>query len=77
MKFSTKMQSVQMNDLRGMLDVRTIDKMRKDYIRKMCDVKKKVNEKINASILRWFEHMERMDKCRHVKWLYRGERVEN
>lgn len=41
-----------MNNLRSVLDVRRIDKMRNENIWKMCSVKKGVNERIIESILK-------------------------
>src|SRR5678815_5288590 len=63
----SKVQCVQMNNLRGVLGVRRIDKMRNERIREMCGVKKGVNERINESMLRWFGHVERMNDSRLVK----------
>ena len=66
-----------MDNLRGILGVRRIDKMRNEHIRGLCGVKKGVNEKINENILRWFGHMERMNRSRLVKRMYNGECVGN
>src|SRR5678815_2451677 len=64
---------VQMDNLKGMLGVRRIDKMRNERIRELCGVNKGVNERINESSLSWFGHLERMDDSRFVKWIYSGE----
>ena len=74
-KNRSRIQAVQMDNLRGVLGVRKTDKMRNEYIREMCGVVKGVIERINESILRWFGHMERMDENRLVKKMYRGECV--
>ena len=39
-KYRSKMQAVQMYNLRGVLGVRRIDKMRNEVIRELCGVKK-------------------------------------
>ena len=64
-----------MDNLRGVLGVRRIDKMRNEVIRELCGVEKGVKERISESILRWFGHMERMDENRLVKRMYKGECV--
>src|SRR5678816_1261878 len=74
-KHRSKVQCVQMDNLRGVLGVRRIDKMRNELIREWCGVKKGVNERINESMLRWFGHMERMNDSRLVKRMYSGECV--
>jgi hypothetical protein len=76
-KYRSKVQAVQMDNLRGILGVRRIDKMRNEHIRELCGVKKGVNEKINENILRWFGHMERMNRSWLVKRMYNGECVGN
>ena len=72
-KYRTKVQAVQMDNLRGMLGVRRIDKMRNERIRELCGVKKGMNERINECVLSWFGHMERMEESRLVKRVYSGE----
>src|SRR5678816_32877 len=76
-KYRSKVHCVQMNNLRGVLGVRRIDKMRNERIRKLSGVKKGVNERINASMLRWFGHVERMSDSRLVKRMYSGECAGN
>jgi hypothetical protein len=71
-RYRDKMQAVQMDNLRGVLGVRRIDKMRNERIRELCGVEKGVLERISESILRWFGHMERMDESRLVKRVYKG-----
>src|SRR5678816_947056 len=51
-KYRSKVQCVQMDNLRGVLGVRRIDKMRNEHIRVLCGVKKGINERINESMLR-------------------------
>src|SRR5678815_5117333 len=74
-RYRSKVQRVQMDNLRGVLGVKRIDKMRNELIRELCGVKKGVNERINESTLRWFGHMERMNDSRLVKRMYSGEWV--
>jgi hypothetical protein len=76
-KYRSRIQAVQMDNLRGVLGVRKTDRMRNEYIRELCGVEKGVIDRINMSILRWFWHLERMDENRLVKRIYRGEVVGN
>src|SRR5678815_4666944 len=76
-KYRSKVQCVHIHNLRGMLGVRRIDKMRNERIRELCGVKKAVNERINESMLRWFGHVERMNDSQLVKRMYSGECVGN
>src|SRR5678816_3407074 len=62
-----------MDNLRGVLGVRRIDKIGNERIRELCGVKKWVNEKINESTLRWFGHVEKMEDSQLVKRMYSGE----
>jgi hypothetical protein len=71
----SRIQAVQMDNLRGILGVRKIDKMRNEYIRELCGVEKGVIERINESVLRWFGHVERMEDHRLVKKIYNSECV--
>ena len=64
-----------MDNLKGVLGARRIDKMRNEVIRELCGAEKGVKERISESILRWFGHLERLDESRLVKRLYRGECV--
>ena len=74
-KYRSKVQAVQMDNLRGILGGKRIDKMRNEHIRELCGVKKGVTERVNEYILRWFGHMERMDVNRLVKRMYNSECV--
>src|SRR5678816_2448976 len=46
-RYRTKFQCVQMDNLKGVLGVRRIDKMRNERIRELSGVKKGINERIN------------------------------
>ena len=65
-KYRSKVQCVQMDNLRGMLGVRRIDKMMNEHIRDLCGVKNGVNERTKESMLRWFGHVERMNDSRFL-----------
>src|SRR5678815_3332921 len=52
--YRSKVQCVQMDNLRAVLGVRRIDKMRNERIRELCGVKKGINVRINENTLIWF-----------------------
>ena len=60
MKERSKIRSVQMDNLRGLLGIRRIDRTQNAWIRELCGVRKGVNERIDEGVLRWFGHMERV-----------------
>ena len=70
-----KIWVVWMNNFRGLLGIRRMDKVLNAQIRQLCRVMEGVNEKIDEDVLRWFAHVERMEKdritkrlCRRVCW---------
>ena len=65
--------AVQMDNLKRLVGIRRIDKVPNARIRKLCGVKKGVDEKIDEGVLRWFGHGERMEKDRIAKRVYVGE----
>ena len=59
-----------MDKLRGLLDIRMMDRVLNAWIREMCRVKEDLDEGIDEGILRWFSHVER---DRIAKRIYVGE----
>ena len=41
-------------------------------MRTECSLKYKLNEKVDQSVMRWYGHMEKIGKERHVKQIYRA-----
>ena len=68
---------VQMNNLRGLLDIKRMDRVQNVRIRELCMVVKGVGERIDESILRRFGHIERMENDRIAKRVYVGECVSS
>ena len=62
-----------MGNLRGLLGIRRMDRVPKARIRELCGVRKGLDERIDEGILRWFGHVERVEKGRIVKRVYVGE----
>ena len=55
------------------LCIRRMDRIPNAQIREFCGVIKGVDERVDEGILRWFGHLERMEKDRIAKRLYVGE----
>ena len=63
---------LQMDNLRGLLGISSMDKVSNAWIRQLCGITKGVDEKIDKSVLRWFGHVERMENDRITKRVYVG-----
>ena len=53
-------RAVQMDNLRGLLGIRRMNRVPNTRISELCEVTNGVDERIDEGILRWFGHMERM-----------------
>ena len=62
-----------MDNLRGLLGISRIDRDHNAWIWELWGVKKGLDERIDEGILRWFSHVERMEKCRIGMRIYVGE----
>ena len=62
-----------MDNLRGLLGVRRIDKVPNARIRQLCGVTNGENEKIDEGVFRFFDHVERMEHDRIAQRVYVGE----
>ena len=68
---------VQMDNLRGVVCIRRMDRVRNALIRELCGVKKGLDETFDEGILRWFGHVERKERNRIAKRVYVGECVDS
>ena len=59
-----------MDNLRGLLGIRKMDRVPNARIREFCGVRKGLHERIDESVLWWFGHVER---DRIAKRIYLGE----
>ena len=50
-----------------------MDRIPNARIRELCGVRKGLDERIDESILRWFGHVERMERDRIANRVYVGE----
>ena len=55
------MKAAQMDNLRGLLGIKRMDRAPNARIRKLCGVRKGLEEMIDEGVLRWFSHVERME----------------
>ena len=61
-----------MDDLRGLLGIRRMDRVLNTQIRELCRAKKDLDERIDG-VLQWFRYVERMENDRIAKRDYVGE----
>ena len=76
-KEKSRIRAVRMDNLRGLLGIRRIDRVPNASIRECCGVKKGLDERINGGVLRCFDHVERMERDRIAKRVYVGECAGN
>ena len=51
----------ELDNLRGLLGIRRLDRFPNAQVRELCQVMKGVDERIGEDILQWFGHMEGME----------------
>ena len=66
-KERSKVRDVQMDNLRKLLGIRRVDKVPNARIRELCGVKKGLDERIDEGLLRWFGHVNRIERERIAK----------
>ena len=54
-------RAVQMDNLRGLLGIRGIERVPNARKRELCGAKKGLDERIDEGVLRWFGYVERME----------------
>ena len=64
-----------MDKLRGLLNIRRMEKVPNKRIRELYGVKKGLDERIDEGVLRSFGHVERMESDRIAKRVYVRECV--
>ena len=60
-----------MDNPRGLLGIRRMDRVQNARIRELCELKKGLDERIDEGVLRWYGHVERRDRV--PKRVYVGE----
>ena len=76
-KESSRIRAVQMENLRGLLGIRRMDRVPNARIRELCGVTKGMDRRIDEGILRWFGHVEKMENDRIAKRVYAGACVDS
>ena len=69
-KERSRIRAVHTNNLRGLLGIRRMDKIPNARITEFCGVMKGAEKRIDEGVLRWFGHLERMEKDRIAKSVY-------
>ena len=65
-----RIEVVEMICLRNICGVRRINRVRYDNIRRRCIKKAGVSERMDQSILKWFDDVERMEDDRLARKVY-------
>ena len=64
-----------MDKIKSLLDIRRRDRVLNAWIRELCGVVKWVDERIEADVLYWFSHVERIENDKIAKRIYVGEYI--
>ena len=72
-KERSRIRVVHMDNLRHLLGIKRTDRVPNSRIREFYRVTKGLHERIDESVLRWFGHVERMEKDRTDNRIYVGE----
>ena len=72
-----RIRAVQMDNLRGLLGIRRMDRVPNAGIRNLCGMMKGVDKRIDEGILQWFGHVERVEEDRIAKRVYVKECVDS
>ena len=70
-KERSRVRAVHMDNLKGLLGIRSMDRVPNARIRELLRVKKGLDERIDEEELQWFSHVERMKRDRIAKSLCR------
>ena len=72
-KERSKIRAAQMDNFRGLLGIRRMDRVPNVRIRELCGATKRVDKRIDEGVLRRFGHVQRMEKDRVAKRVYVGD----
>ena len=68
----SRIRAVQMGNLRGLVGIRRMDRVPNARIKELCGVMKRLDERTDEVVLRWFGHVKRMNNHRFAKRVYVG-----
>ena len=66
-KERSRIRDVQMDNFKGLLVIRRMNRVQNAKIRELCEVTKGVDERIDEGVLRWFGHVEKESKRVYVE----------
>ena len=66
----SRIRGVQMENCRGSLGIRRMDRVPNGWIKKLYRTKKGLDERTDEGVLQWFGHVERMDSDRIARRVY-------
>ena len=69
----SRIRALKMDNLRGLLGIRRMDRVSNAGIRELCGVTKGVDEMIDEGVPRWFGHVERMENNKMAKRVFVGD----
>ena len=72
-KERSRIRAVQMDNLRGLLCIRRMERVPNTQIKELCRVVKGLHERVVGGVLWWFCHVTRMEKDRIAKRVYIGK----
>ena len=64
--------AVQIDSFRGLLGIRRMDNVPNVQIREFCGATKRVDERRDGDVRRWFDDVERMENHRIAQRIYAG-----
>ena len=65
----SRIRAVQIDNLRGLLVIRRMDRVPNARIRAFCGVKNGLDETTDEIVIRWYCHVKRMERNRIAKSL--------
>ena len=68
----SRVRAVQIDNLRGLLGIRRMDRVPNAWIRELCGAKKGLDVRIDEGMLLWFGHVERRNRDRMAKRVNKG-----
>ena len=67
------MNVLEMKCLRSLVGVSRLDRVRNDEVRRTAGIDRELASRADRRVLRWFEHVERMDEYRMARWVLMAE----
>ena len=69
-KDRSRIMAVQLDNLRGLLGIRRMDRVPNARIRESCGLRKGIDVRIDEGVFRWFCRVERVESDRITKRVY-------